>query len=90
MGYTVLHKKTLSNDPWTPHNVRGGWPHYCKVSGLKPYTNYSLRVTPYSFQAAGLIGPIAVLETLEDGTSVFFNFYYLTYMYRAPTKVAHI
>lgn len=67
MGYTVLHKKTDSNDPWKPHDVRGGWPHYYKITGLKPYTNYSVRVTPYSFQAAGLLGPITILETAEEG-----------------------
>ena len=67
MGYTVLHKKTDSNDSWKPHDVRGGWPHYYKISGLKPYTNYSVRVTPYSFQASGLLGPITILETAEEG-----------------------
>lgn len=74
MGYTVLHRLTDIDDMWKANGIRGGWDRTYRITGLKPYKNYSLRTTPYSFQAAGLIGPNIVAETKEDGKS-FLRFY---------------
>ena len=67
MGYTVLHRLTDINDAWKANGIRGGHTRAYTITGLKPYKNYSVRALPYSFQAAGLLGPIMVLETKEDG-----------------------
>lgn len=67
MGYTVLHRLTDIDDTWKANGIRGGWTSKYTITGLKAYKNYSVRAMPYSFQAAGLIGPIIVLETKEDG-----------------------
>lgn len=67
MGYTVLHRLTDYDDTWKANGMRGGWHRSYTITGLKPYKNYSVRTMPYSFQAAGLIGPTIIVETKEDG-----------------------
>ncbi|XP_078350977.1 phosphatidylinositol phosphatase PTPRQ-like isoform X2 [Oculina patagonica] len=66
MGYTVLHRLTDIDDTWKANDIRGGHSRKYTITGLTAYKNYSVRTMPYSFQAAGLIGPIIVLETKED------------------------
>ena len=67
MGYTVLHRLTDIDDTWKANGMRGGWHRTYTIKHLKPYKNYSVRTLPYSFQAAGLIGPTIIAETKEDG-----------------------
>lgn len=67
MGYTVLHRLTDIDDTWKANGMRGGWFRSYTITDLKPYKNYSVRTMPYSFQAAGLIGPAIIVETKEDG-----------------------
>lgn len=67
MGYTVLYKEKDEDEWWQPVDIRGGWQRDATVKNLQPYTNYSFRVALYSFRASGLAGPVAVIETLEDG-----------------------
>ena len=71
MGYTVLYRLTDVDDTWKANDIRGGWYSTYKITGLKPYKNYSVRTMPYSFQAAGLTGPTIIAETKEDGKSTF-------------------
>ena len=67
MGYNVLHRLTDIEDLWKANGIRGGHHRSYTIKGLEPYKNYSVRTMPYSFQAAGLIGPTIIVETKEDG-----------------------
>jgi len=87
MGYTVLHRLTDIDDTWKANGIRGGWDRSYKITGLKPYKNYSVRTMPYSFQAAGLIGPTVIVETKEDGKLTFYHsFVYFLRFYIQPAN----
>lgn len=67
MGYKVLYKQTDNDEWWQEIDKRGGWYRHHTISNLAPYTNYSIRVAPYSFKAGGLAGPMQVNATAEGG-----------------------
>ena len=71
MGYKVLYKQTDNDQWWQEIDKRGGWYRHHTISNLAPYTNYSIRVAPYSFKAGGLAGPIQVNATAEGGEGTF-------------------
>ena len=73
MGYKVLYKQTDKDEWWQEIDKRGGWHRHHTISNLAPYTNYSVRVAPYSFKAGGLAGRIQVNATAEGGEGAFLD-----------------
>ena len=66
MGYAVLFKMTDAEEWWQVRDKRGGWGRHYTFKDLRPYVNYTFRVSPYSFKAGGLAGPPQTIQTKED------------------------
>lgn len=66
MGYAILFKMTDAEEWWQVRYKRGGWGRSYIFEELRPYVNYTFRVSPYALKAGGLAGPPLTIQTKED------------------------
>ena len=66
LGYAILFKKTDAEEWWQVRYKRGGGGRTYIFKELRPYVNYTFRVSPYGLKAAGLAGPPQTIQTKED------------------------
>ena len=66
MGYAILFKMTDAEEWWQVRYKRGGWGRTYTFKDLRPYVNYTFRVSPYALKAGGLAGPPQTIQTKED------------------------
>ena len=65
-GYYLTYTNITSNTSYTV-NITGGNNRMYTLTGLVPYTNYTVSIIPYNYNETGLISVNVTQQTLESG-----------------------
>ena len=85
-GYYLTYTNITSNTSYTV-NITGGNNTMYTLTGLIPYTNYTVSIIPYNYNEIGPISANVTQQTLESGKEIHSYYEFILYLIIVPSAI---
>ena len=85
-GYYLTYTNITSNTSYTV-NITGGNNRMYTLTGLIPYTNYTISIIPYNYNEMGSISDTVTQQTLESGKDIYTHYEFIHCLIIVPSTI---